>query len=92
VEDAISENLLSLAVNIGTMELYGHVLDLWEFDFSLTPVYLLLLLLLLLFNLAGNGILPGGSVTTIRHNTKIHILHKITQLSNITQYTKLHKQ
>jgi hypothetical protein len=32
--------LQSLAVNIGTMEVYGHILDtrIWEFDFSLIPV------------------------------------------------------
>jgi hypothetical protein len=36
---------------------------------------LLLLLLLLLFTWTANGILPGGSGTTLRRNTQIHISH-----------------
>jgi hypothetical protein len=31
---------------------------------------------LLLFVLTSTGFLPGGSGTTVRHNTKIHISHK----------------
>jgi hypothetical protein len=38
---------------------------------------LLLLLLFLLFDLK-MGAIPGGSGTTIRHNTQIHISHNIT--------------
>jgi hypothetical protein len=48
---------------------------------------LLLLLLLLLFISTANGSLPGGSGTTIRHNTQNN-----TPRSNKTQHTKLHKQ
>jgi hypothetical protein len=46
---------------------------------------LLLILLLLLFILTANGFLPGGSGTTIRHNTQIthharqNTAHKTTQ-------------
>jgi hypothetical protein len=44
--------------------------------------------LLLRFNWTANGFLPSGSSTTIRHNTKIHIVHKIshhTQTKHSTQ-------
>jgi hypothetical protein len=34
--------------------------------------------LLFLFILTVNGVLPGGSGTTIRHNTLTHTSHKIT--------------
>jgi hypothetical protein len=40
--------------------------------------------ILLLFILTADGFLPGGSGTTIRHNTQI------TLQSNETQHTKLH--
>jgi hypothetical protein len=30
------------------------------------------------FNWTANGFLPSGSGTTIRHNTKMHISHKIS--------------
>jgi hypothetical protein len=49
------------------------------------------LLLLLLFILTANGFSPGGSGTTIIHNTQ-HTSHKIRQRSNETQHTKLHTQ
>jgi hypothetical protein len=40
-----------------------------------------------------NGFLPGGSDTTIRHNTQIrHITQNNTPHSNKAQHTKLHKQ
>jgi hypothetical protein len=40
-------------------------------------------MLLLLFILTANGFLPGGSGTTIRHNTQItHIKQNNTQHSN----------
>jgi hypothetical protein len=42
---------------------------------------LLLLLLLLLFTLTANGFLPGGSGTTIRHNTQITLTYLLTELS-----------
>jgi hypothetical protein len=42
-------------------------------------ILLLLLLLLLLFNETANGFLPGGTDTTIRHNTQItHITQNNT--------------
>jgi hypothetical protein len=38
-------------------------------------------------------VLPGGSGTTIRHNTQItHITQNNTSRSNKTHHTKLHKQ
>jgi hypothetical protein len=46
-----------------------------------------LLLLLLLFILAATGFVPGGSGTTIRHNTQNNTPH-----SNKTQHTKLQKR
>jgi hypothetical protein len=45
------------------------------------------LLLLLFFILTANGFVPGGSATTIRHNTQNNTPH-----SNRTQHTKLQKQ
>jgi hypothetical protein len=51
------------------------------------------LLFLLLFVLTVNGFLPGGSGSTIRHNTQItHITQNNTPHLNKTQHTKLHKQ
>jgi hypothetical protein len=48
---------------------------------------------ILLFILTANGLLPGGSGTTIRHNTQItHTPQNNTSHSNKTQHTKLHKQ
>jgi hypothetical protein len=45
----------------------------------------------LLFISGANGDLPGGSGTTIRHNTQIHISHKLTHHAqtkhNILSYT-----
>jgi hypothetical protein len=46
-------------------------------------------LLFLLFNWTVNGILPGGSGTTIRHNTEKYT-HPTR--SDKTQHSKLHKQ
>jgi hypothetical protein len=48
---------------------------------------LLLLLLIYLFILTTNGFVPGGSGTTIRHNTQNNTPH-----SNKTQHTELQKQ
>jgi hypothetical protein len=49
--------------------------------------------ILLLFFLTANGVLPGGSGTTIRYNTQVtHITQNNTPRSNKTQHTKLHKQ
>jgi hypothetical protein len=43
---------------------------------------------LLLFILTANGFLPGGSGTTIRHNTQItHITQNNTPRSNTQNYT-----
>jgi hypothetical protein len=45
---------------------------------------------LLIFILTANGFSPGGSGTTIRHNTQTtHITQNNTR-SNETQYTKIH--
>jgi hypothetical protein len=45
------------------------------------------------YYLTANGFSPGGSGTTIRHNTQItHITQNNTPHSNKTQHTKLHKQ
>jgi cell division protein FtsL len=54
---------------------------------SLTSLTKLLFLLLLLFNWSANGVLPGGSGITIRHNTKIHITqnYNTTLKQNSTQ-------
>jgi 16S rRNA U516 pseudouridylate synthase RsuA-like enzyme len=42
--------------------------------------------------LTANGFLPSGSSSSIRHNTQIHISHKITHhAKKKTQYTMLHK-
>jgi hypothetical protein len=38
-------------------------------------LYKILLLVLLLFNWTANGVLPGGSGTTIRHNTQQYAYH-----------------
>jgi hypothetical protein len=63
------------------------------------PITLILLGLLFLFIftylfiLTANGFLPGGSGTTIKHNTQItHITQNNTPPSNKTHHTKLHKQ
>jgi hypothetical protein len=48
---------------------------------------------MLLFILTANGVLPGDSDTTIRHNTQItHNTQNNTPHSNKTQHRKLHKQ
>jgi ABC-type transport system involved in multi-copper enzyme maturation permease subunit len=50
---------------------------------------LLLLLYYYLFILTGNGILPGGSGITMRHNTQItHITQNNTPRSNEIQHTQ----
>jgi hypothetical protein len=46
------------------------------------------ILLLFLFILTANGFLPGGSGTTIRHNTQIT---HITQITHHTQTDTAHK-
>jgi hypothetical protein len=54
---------------------------------SLLLLLLVLVLLLLLLILPANGFVPGGSCTTIRHNTQNNTPH-----SKKTQHTKLQKQ
>jgi hypothetical protein len=46
---------------------------------------------ILFFILTANGFLPGGSGTTVGHNTT-HITQNNTPRSNKTQHTKLHTQ
>jgi hypothetical protein len=48
--------------------------------------FIIIIIIIRLFILTENGYLPGGSGTTIGHNTQI------TQRSNETQHTKLHTQ
>jgi hypothetical protein len=62
--------------------------------FERTDGYLLNFVFYLLFiYLNCKWVLPGGSDTTIRHNTQItHITQNNTPHSNKTQHTKLHKQ
>jgi hypothetical protein len=53
--------------------------------------FLTIFSILLLFNC--KWFLPGGSGTTIRHNTQItHITQNNTPRSNKTQHAKRHKQ
>jgi hypothetical protein len=50
-------------------------------------------ILYIIIYLTANGVLPGGSGTTVIHNTQItHITQNNTPRSNKTQHTKLHKQ
>jgi hypothetical protein len=50
------------------------------------------IIIIYIFILTANGFLPGGSGTTVRHNTQIpHITQNNTRLKQI-KHTKLHKQ
>jgi hypothetical protein len=53
-------------------------------------VFIIITIIIIIFILTANGVLHGGSGTTIRRNTQIS--HKITPRSNETQHTKLHTQ
>jgi hypothetical protein len=54
---------------------------------------IIIIIIINLFILTANGFLPGGSGTTIRHNTQIiHITRNNTPRSNKIQHTKLYRQ
>jgi hypothetical protein len=53
----------------------------------------IVIIIIIIIIYTANRVLPGGSGTTIRHNTQItQITQNNTQHSNKTQHTKLHKQ